>query len=75
MSFYCSGEVAFKSLSLGPFIWAKSPMINRVAELPNELPMTILYGSESWMDKLAGYTIQTIRDTSYVCVQVESIRI
>lgn len=64
-----SGEVAFKSLSLGPFIWAKNPMINRLEMLPKEIPISILYGSDSWMDKTAGYLIQSSRDPSYVSVQ------
>lgn len=64
-----SGEVAFKSLSLGPFIWAKNPIINRIENLPKEVPISIIYGAESWMDKNAGYQIQAMRDSSYVAVQ------
>ena len=71
---FCSGEVAFKSLSLGPFIWAKNPMINRLEMLPKEIPISILYGSDTWMDKTAGYLIQSTRDPSYVSVQVNSLK-
>ncbi|VDI50854.1 abhydrolase domain-containing protein 4 [Mytilus galloprovincialis] len=63
------GEIAFKSISLGPYIWAKNPMIFRAVNLPKDLPVSILYGSESWMDKTAGYQVQTARDSSYVTVQ------
>ena len=68
--FFFSGEVAFKALSLGPFIWAKNPIVNRIKEIPAEIPISILYGQNSWMDKTAGYQIQTDRENSYVAVEV-----
>jgi len=50
-------------------------MINRLEMLPKEIPISILYGSDSWMDKTAGYLIQSTRDPSYVSVQVNSLTI
>ena len=50
-------------------------MIDRLEMLSKEIPISILYGSDSWMDKTAGYLIQCLRDPSYVSVQVKSLTI
>jgi len=64
-----SGETAFRSLSI-PYGWAKYPMIHRVKEIDSKIPMTVLYGSRSWMDSSSGYNIKYLRDKSYVDVQI-----
>lgn len=33
------------------FGWAKNPMLNRIHELRADKPITLLYGSRSWIDK------------------------
>lgn len=66
---YPSGETAFRSLSI-PYGWAKYPMIHRVKEIDSDIPMTVLYGSRSWMDSSAGYNIKYLREKSYVNIQI-----
>ena len=68
LSFY-SGETAFRSLSI-PYGWAKYPMIHRVKEINASIPMTILYGSRSWMDSSSGHTIKYLREKSPVDIQI-----
>ena len=48
MSTLYSGEAAFCTLSKY-FGWAKNPMIKRIKELDHQLPLTVIYGKESWM--------------------------
>lgn len=52
------------------FGWAKYPMINRVDKLSDEVPITLLYGSRSWIDHSASEIIQDKRINSYVKIQV-----
>jgi hypothetical protein len=67
--FHCSGEAAFKTLSI-PFGWARNPMIHRVKQIDQSIPMTIVYGSRSWVDNSTGQLVKFIRSDSYVDVQV-----
>ncbi|CAG9127358.1 unnamed protein product [Plutella xylostella] len=48
-----SGESAFHALMHG-FGWAKNPMVKRVNEISPSLPVTVLYGSRSWVDNCTG---------------------
>lgn len=64
-----SGECAFKSLSI-PYGWAKYPMVHRVQDIDRNIPITILFGSRSWMETTSGYTIKYLRHGSYVDVQI-----
>lgn len=52
------------------FGWAKHPMINRVHQLKEQIPLTIIYGSRSWVDSAPGDQIRTLRPNSYVNVEV-----
>ncbi|XP_051989937.1 (Lyso)-N-acylphosphatidylethanolamine lipase-like [Xyrauchen texanus] len=58
-----SGEVGFKAMSesLG---WAKRPMVQRVNLLPPSMPITMLYGSLSWVDSSTGNQVAHIRGKS-----------
>lgn len=72
--FHCNaqkptGEEAFRSMMSG-FGFAKFPMLNRVDSLHKEVPMTMIYGSRSWVDHGPGGQIQQLRKGSYVDVQV-----
>ena len=60
-----SGESAFHSMMDG-FGWAKNPMIKRVHEIRADIPLTLMYGSRSWVDSAAGDVIQKLRPDSYV---------
>ena len=55
-----SGEVGFRAMSesLG---WAKRPMLQRVHLLPPSMPLTLLYGSRSWVDSASGDKVAQIR--------------
>lgn len=64
-----SGEAAFHSMMSG-FGWAKNPMIHRIHEIRSDIPITLLYGSRSWVDNTAGETIKSSRTQSFVNTQV-----
>ncbi|XP_073953959.1 pummelig isoform X2 [Choristoneura fumiferana] len=59
-----SGESAFHSLMHG-FGWAKNPMAPRMSQLDPALPVTVLYGSRSWVDNNAAATIADQRRSPY----------
>lgn len=60
-----TGESAFHSMMSG-FGWAKNPMIKRIHEMREDVPLTILYGSRSWVDNSAGKMIRDARPNSFV---------
>lgn len=64
-----SGESAFHAMMQG-FGWAKNPIVKRMDKLSSEIPITLLYGSRSWVDNSAGEAIKQSRLSSYVNVQV-----
>lgn len=64
------GESAFHAMMQG-FGWAKNPIVRRMDKLSDGIPITLLYGSRSWVDNTAGETIKQNRSSSYVNVQVE----
>ena len=66
---FYSGEAAFKTLSVG-LGWARNPMLLRVGDIDKNLPMTFIYGAESWMDKTCGHQTKYIRSESHVDVKV-----
>jgi len=63
------GESAFHAMMQG-FGWAKNPIIKRIDKLNNDIPITLIYGSRSWVDNSVGETIKQYRSSSYVNVQV-----
>lgn len=64
-----TGEAAFHamSVSLG---WAKHPMVNRIHALRKDIPVTLLYGSRSWVDNASGEFLREKRPDSHVNIQV-----
>ncbi|XP_050674752.1 1-acylglycerol-3-phosphate O-acyltransferase ABHD5 isoform X3 [Leptidea sinapis] len=58
-----SGESAFHALVHG-WGWAKNPMLYRVDKLDPNLPITVLYGSRSWVDNGTGRLITESRPGS-----------
>uniref|UniRef100_A0A2A4JYT1 1-acylglycerol-3-phosphate O-acyltransferase ABHD5 n=1 Tax=Heliothis virescens TaxID=7102 RepID=A0A2A4JYT1_HELVI len=64
-----SGESAFHTLMTG-FGWAKNPMVRRVDELDPALPITVLYGSRSWVDNSSGQVLLEHRGPTNTYVQV-----
>nr|CAD7442784.1 unnamed protein product [Timema bartmani] len=64
-----SGEAAFHAMMSG-FGWAKNPMLKRMDTLRKTIPITLMYGTRSWVDSSASETIKAQRPDSYVNVQV-----
>ena len=64
-----SGEVGFRAMSesLG---WAKRPMLQRVHLLPSSMPLTMLYGAQSWVDSSSGDSVVQIRSPDHTKVMV-----
>lgn len=60
-----SGESVFHAMMSG-FGWAKHPMVNRIDKLDKDVPITLIYGSRSWVDNSAGEIIKEKRMMSYV---------
>lgn len=65
----CRGESAFHAMMSG-FGWAKNPMLNRIHELREDKPITLLYGSRSWIDKSSWDLVKEARKSSFVKTQV-----
>ena len=53
-----------------PFRYARTPFLERVANLPEELDITFIYGAESWMDSSSGIIARSMRPASQVDVVV-----
>lgn len=52
------------------FGWAKNPMLNRIHKLDSSVPITIMNGSNTWMDKTVGKRLREIRQHSYVRLEI-----
>ncbi|XP_041695158.1 (Lyso)-N-acylphosphatidylethanolamine lipase [Coregonus clupeaformis] len=55
------------SESLG---WAKCPILDRVDLLPPSLPVTLVCGGGSWMDRATEARVAELRPNSYTCTVV-----
>ncbi len=53
--------------------WARNPIQNRLNDIPKALPMTIIYGSISWVRQLPDQLIRESRPNSYVDIQVNRL--
>lgn len=73
-SYLFRGESAFTSLLTG-FGWAKNPMINRIQHLDNRVPITFIYGQNTWMDRNIGEMVKKDRPNSYVNIEVYPLKI
>ncbi|NP_001265074.1 1-acylglycerol-3-phosphate O-acyltransferase ABHD5 [Gallus gallus] len=60
-----SGETAFKNMTI-PYGWAKRPMLQRIPQMDQDIPITVVYGARSCIDGNSGSTIQSLRPKSYV---------
>uniref|UniRef100_A0A1A7WSI9 (Lyso)-N-acylphosphatidylethanolamine lipase n=1 Tax=Iconisemion striatum TaxID=60296 RepID=A0A1A7WSI9_9TELE len=62
-----SGEVGFRAMSetLG---WAKRPMLQRVHLLPSSMPVTMVYGAQSWVHSSSGDRAAEIRGKAHTKV-------
>lgn len=64
-----SGESAFHTM-METFGWAKHPMIHRINEIRENIPITFIYGSRSWIDSSPGEKIKEQRINSMVEINV-----
>ena len=55
------------------FGWAKYPMIKRITDIESSIPITMIYGSRSWMDSNIGYEVKYLRNQSFVDIQVSPV--
>ncbi|OXA64857.1 Abhydrolase domain-containing protein 4 [Folsomia candida] len=60
-----TGESAFYTL-MNMFGWAKNPMEMRLETLDDKIPLTLIYGSKSWVDHYPAEEIVNRRPGSYV---------
>ncbi|XP_065368437.1 (Lyso)-N-acylphosphatidylethanolamine lipase isoform X1 [Calliphora vicina] len=60
-----TGESAFHSM-MESFGWAKNPMIHRIKDVRQDIPITFIYGSRSWIDSSSGEKIKSVRGNSMV---------
>lgn len=64
-----TGELAFKHL-LEVGHWPKFPMCDRLDQLCDKIPMTVIFGEDSWLDNSYGPRLKEIRhDTSYTHIE------
>ena len=52
------------------FGWAKFPMIHRIANVDQNVPMTMIHGANSWISCDPSYETRYMRSGSYVDIQV-----
>ncbi|XP_014385445.1 PREDICTED: abhydrolase domain-containing protein 4 isoform X4 [Myotis brandtii] len=60
-----SGETAFKAM-MESFGWARRPMIERIHLIRKDVPITMIYGSNTWIDTSTGKKVKLQRPDSYV---------
>ncbi|XP_022666398.1 protein ABHD4-like isoform X2 [Varroa destructor] len=68
-----SGEALFKNLSVH-FGWTKYPMVYRLSHLDNQVPITFIYGSLTFITKKPAFRIREERKGCYVDIQERLIR-
>lgn len=66
---FFSGESAFHAMMV-KIGWAKNPMVKRIGTLHKDIPITLLYGSRTWVDHSATGILEGIRSNSYFKHQV-----
>ncbi|XP_035795733.1 (Lyso)-N-acylphosphatidylethanolamine lipase-like [Anopheles albimanus] len=64
-----SGESGFCAIQKN-FGWPINPMLKRIDQIDPSIPMTFIYGSESWIDLEAGEITKAKRANSFVEVKI-----
>ena len=65
ISLEASGEYAFMRLSL-LYCWAKVPLVSRIGQLDENVPMSFIYGADSSVDHKTGFEVYHQRQESVV---------
>lgn len=52
------------------FAWAKNPMIHRFENVQDDLPVTILYGENSWIRKMSDDLVKEKRPNAFTQIKV-----
>ncbi|KAM9070523.1 (Lyso)-N-acylphosphatidylethanolamine lipase isoform 2-T2 [Sarcophilus harrisii] len=60
-----SGETAFKAM-MESFGWARRPMLERIHLIRKDVPITMIYGANTWIDTSTGEKVKLRRPGSYV---------
>ncbi|XP_054096588.1 (Lyso)-N-acylphosphatidylethanolamine lipase isoform X2 [Callithrix jacchus] len=60
-----SGETAFKAM-MESFGWARRPMLERIHLIRKDVPITMIYGANTWIDTSTGKKVKMQRPDSYV---------
>uniref|UniRef100_A0A4X1UY59 (Lyso)-N-acylphosphatidylethanolamine lipase n=1 Tax=Sus scrofa TaxID=9823 RepID=A0A4X1UY59_PIG len=60
-----SGETAFKAM-MESFGWARRPMLERIHLIRKDVPITMIYGANTWIDTSTGKKVKLQRPDSYV---------
>eukprot|EP00062_Callorhinchus_milii_P015426 gi/632965836/ref/XP_007899088.1/ PREDICTED: 1-acylglycerol-3-phosphate O-acyltransferase ABHD5 [Callorhinchus milii] len=64
-----SGETAFRNMTI-PYGWAKQPMLQRINQIQEDIPITVIYGARSSIDGNSGNQIKALRPNSPVNIIV-----
>lgn len=62
---FASGETAFKAM-MESFGWARRPMLERIHLIRKDVPITMIYGANTWIDTSTGKKVKMQRPDSYV---------
>lgn len=69
---FSSGEAGFKAMTES-FGWARRPMLERIHLVRRDLPITLIYGANSWIDTTTGEKVKLLRPGSYVFNMVRAL--
>ncbi|XP_018579969.1 protein ABHD4 [Anoplophora glabripennis] len=64
-----SGETAFHYMRKS-FVWAKNPMVHRFDNIREDIPITVMFGENSWITQAPGHILKEQRPKSYVDIAV-----
>ena len=60
-----TGETAFSTL-MDRLFWAKNPMIHRISQLNEQIPLTFIYGHKSIIEQVDETALKLLRPKSFV---------
>ncbi len=57
------------------FAWAKDPMFPRMSAVDSSVPVTAMYGGNSWMTRISQEDFEGVRPADAVYTQVKVINL